>query len=71
MDFSSKKVAALFDALVQRHGDERRKMREARSEGKPFARDEYLLPVGPNVGRFLHSLILSQKPGLVLELGTS
>jgi predicted O-methyltransferase YrrM len=71
VDFSSQKAAALFDRLVQRHENERKKMRAARREGRPFERDLFLLPVGPNVARFLHSLILSQRPKLILELGTS
>jgi predicted O-methyltransferase YrrM len=34
-------------------------------------RDEFLLPVGREVGWFLHSLILAKRPARVLELGTS
>lgn len=34
-------------------------------------RDDYLLPVGPEVGAFLHSLILAKRPKVILELGTS
>ena len=33
--------------------------------------DEFLLPVGPEVGWFLHSLILARRPVRILELGTS
>jgi predicted O-methyltransferase YrrM len=34
-------------------------------------RDEFLLSVGPEVGWFLHSLVLAKRPARVLELGTS
>lgn len=34
-------------------------------------RDDLLLPVGPEVGAFLHSLILAKRPKVILELGTS
>jgi len=33
--------------------------------------DNYLLPVGPDVGRFLHALILAKKPQRIAEIGTS
>jgi predicted O-methyltransferase YrrM len=71
VDFSSPSVEVIFQRLVRRHEAERSKMRELRHRGAPVDVDEYLLPVGPNVGRFLHSLILSKRPAQVLELGTS
>ncbi len=71
MDFSSPAIAAIFERLIERHERERTEMRALRAEGVEVNVDDYLLPVGPNVARFLHSLILSQRPDTVLELGTS
>jgi predicted O-methyltransferase YrrM len=34
-------------------------------------RDEFLLPVGEEVGRFLHALIIARKATAIVELGTS
>jgi predicted O-methyltransferase YrrM len=34
-------------------------------------RDEFLLPVGAEVGRFLRALAIGRRPGRILELGTS
>lgn len=70
MTFSSAAVADVFAAYEQRNASERIK---ATALGKEmFARrDEFLLPVGPEVGWFLHSLILARRPARVLELGTS
>lgn len=46
--------------------------RQAELGSAMFAiRDEFLLPVGPEVGAFLHSLILARRPARILELGTS
>lgn len=40
--------------------------------GALFARrDEFLLPVGENVGRFLHALIIARGARMIVELGTS
>lgn len=40
--------------------------------GALFARrDEFLLPVGENVGRFLHALIIARGAKVIVELGTS
>lgn len=42
------------------------------SPGALFARrDEFLLPVGENVGRFLHALIIARGARMIVELGTS
>ncbi|MDP9082308.1 MAG: class I SAM-dependent methyltransferase [Pseudomonadota bacterium] len=70
MHFSSPAVAAIFAEYERRNTDERAKA--AALGSKMFARrDEFLLPVGPEVGWFLHSLILAKRPARVLELGTS
>ena len=40
--------------------------------GALFARrDEFLLPVGENVGRFLHALVIARSAKVIVELGTS
>lgn len=66
-DPASAAVAARYEA---RAASDTAKMRELGSAG--FARrDEFLLPVGPEVGRFLHALILARRPHRILELGTS
>jgi len=70
MHFSSPAVAQVFAEYEQRNAEERIK---ATAVGKEmFARrDEFLLPVGPEVGAVLHSLILAKRPARLLELGTS
>jgi len=70
MHFSSPAVAQVFAEYEQRNAEERIK---ATAVGKEmFARrDEFLLPVGPEVGAVLHSLILARRPARLLELGTS
>ncbi len=40
--------------------------------GTLFARrDEFLLPVGEEVGRFLHALVIARSAKMIVELGTS
>jgi predicted O-methyltransferase YrrM len=70
MPFSSPEAAEIFAAYQQRDADERAR---AAALGDRFFdhRDEFLLPVGPEVGWFLHSLILARRPARILELGTS
>jgi predicted O-methyltransferase YrrM len=70
VNFSSPAVDAVFAEYEKRNTDEREKM--AALGGKLFEhRDEFLLPVGREVGWFLHKLILAKRPARVLELGTS
>ena len=70
MRFSSPAVDAVFAEYEKRDADER--ARQATLGSKLFEhRDEFLLPVGREVGWFLHSLILARRPARVLELGTS
>lgn len=46
--------------------------REAPPGASPVGdRDTMLLPIGPQTGWFLHSLILARRPARILELGTS
>ena len=70
MHFSSPAVDEVFAEYEKRNTEERAKMASLGS--KLFEhRDEFLLPVGREVGWFLHSLILAKRPARVLELGTS
>jgi predicted O-methyltransferase YrrM len=68
--FSSPAVEEVFAEYEKRDTAERAK---ALSLGSRLFehRDEFLLPVGRDVGWFLHSLILAKRPARVLELGTS
>ena len=70
MHFSSPAVEEVFAEYEKRDTAERAK---ALSLGSRLFehRDEFLLPVGRDVGWFLHSLILAKRPARVLELGTS
>jgi predicted O-methyltransferase YrrM len=70
VNFSSPAVDAVFAEYERRNTAEHARVVSLGS--KLFAhRDEFLLPVGCEVGRFLHSLILAKRPARVLELGTS
>ena len=67
MRFSSPAVADVFAAYDRRDTEER-----IRIAAEGYANvDELLLPIGPEVGWFLHSLILAKRPARILELGTS
>jgi predicted O-methyltransferase YrrM len=71
MNFTDPRVAAVYA-----HYEARNEAEQARQKtlgpGEGFVmRDEFLLPVGPEVGAFLHSLILAKRPARILELGTS
>ncbi len=70
MMFADTKADAVFARYAARAEADRERMRALGPAG--FAqRDSFLLPVGEDVGRFLHSLILARKPKRILELGTS
>lgn len=70
MFLSDTRAEAVFQRYKAREQADRERMRELGSAG--FAvRDEFLLPVGEDVGRVLHALILARKPRRILELGTS
>ncbi|HAB37247.1 MAG TPA: methyltransferase [Rhodobacteraceae bacterium] len=65
--FSDPKVQSVFEEYETRAKREKDLMGREGFEG----RDKCLLPVGLDVGRFLHSLILARKPKRILEVGTS
>lgn len=70
MTFTDPRVAAVFARYAAREQADDALMRELGPAG--FARrDEFLLPVGPEVGAFLHALVLARRPRRILELGTS
>lgn len=70
VSFSNPAVDRVFAEYERRDTEEQ--ARAAILGDKMFARrDEFLLPVGKEVGWFLHSLILAKRPSRVLELGTS
>jgi predicted O-methyltransferase YrrM len=70
MNFSSPAVSEVFAEYEKRRIDERVKA-DALGPQVFDHLDEFLLPVGQEVGTFLHSLILAKRPNRVLELGTS
>jgi predicted O-methyltransferase YrrM len=67
MRFSSPAVAEVFAVYDRRDAEEQKRIA---AEGYANV-DELLLPVGQEVGWFLHSLIIAKRPGRILELGTS
>lgn len=70
MTFSDARTQAVYLLYQKRLAADQERMHNLGPAG--FAlRDEFLLPVGPEAGRFLHSLILAHRPKRILELGTS
>ena len=70
MHFNDPKVSAVFARYEARAAADTARMRDMGPAA--FAiRDEFLLPVGAEVGAFLHALILARRPRRILELGTS
>lgn len=70
MIFTAPEAKAVFAAYEARAAADDTRMRDLGPAG--FAiRDEFLLPVGAEVGAFLHALILAKRPARILELGTS
>jgi predicted O-methyltransferase YrrM len=70
MNFTDPKVATVFADYIARDIEEQARMKSGGPNAMGF-RDELLLPVGAEVGAFLHALILARKPARILELGTS
>jgi predicted O-methyltransferase YrrM len=70
MNFTDPKVAAAFARYDQRERADNARLAELGRAAFEI-RDEFLLPVGPEVGAFLHALILARRPSRILELGTS
>lgn len=71
MHFSNPAANEVFAEYEQRNVDERARAASLGGDKLFERRDEFLLPVGREVGWFLHSLILAKRPACILELGTS
>jgi predicted O-methyltransferase YrrM len=70
MKFVDPQVQSVFEDYEARREADSALMRTLGQAG--FARrDEFLLSVGPEVGWFLHALIIARRPRRILELGTS
>lgn len=70
MIFADPMVQAVFDGYTARDAAEAERIRTTGVSGFDI-RDELLLPVGVEVGRVLHALVLAHRPARILELGTS
>lgn len=70
MNFTDPRVATVFARYDSREQAETARQKELGRAAFDI-RNEFLLPVGPEVGAFLHALILARRPSRILELGTS
>jgi len=70
MMFADLAVQLVYDEYAARAQSDGARMAALGSDGYG-RRDEFLLPVGEEVGRLLHTLILAHRPRRILELGTS
>jgi predicted O-methyltransferase YrrM len=66
-----KKVEAVLAGYDERAAKELAIMRELTTEELLRRVDEFLIPIGPDTGRLLNTLIKSQPARTILELGTS
>ena len=71
MPFTDPRVAAVFARYDERHRQELEATRDLPPGSFGARRDEFLLPVGADVGVFLRALAIGRKPERILELGTS
>jgi predicted O-methyltransferase YrrM len=71
MKFSDPRVAEIFAEYNARHKRELAAAREFPRGAFGARRDDFLLPVGTEVGAFLHALVIGREARAVLELGTS
>ena len=69
--FSDPRVAEVFAQYDARHKAELAATRDLPTGAFGARRDEFLLPVGAEVGRFLRALAVGRRPERILELGTS
>src|SRR3974390_1264371 len=70
MQFSSPQAQAVFECYEARGASEMRRLVEL-GPAAVAVRDEFLLQIGVDSARLLHTLMLARKPRRVLELGTS
>jgi predicted O-methyltransferase YrrM len=71
MRFTDPRVAEVFAEYDARHKRELAAAQELPRGSFGARRDEFLLPVGAEVGTFLHALVIGRHARTVLELGTS
>jgi predicted O-methyltransferase YrrM len=71
MPFTDPRVAEVFEHYAARHRQELELARELPAATFGERRDEFLLPVGAEVGAFLRALAIGRRPQRILELGTS
>lgn len=69
--FPDPRAAEVFARYDARHKAELEATRDLPTGAFGARRDEFLLPVGAEVGAFLRALALGRRPGRILELGTS
>jgi len=71
MRFADPRVAEVFADYDARHRRELAAARELPRGAFGARRDDFLLPIGAEVGAFLHALVIGRGASTVLELGTS
>jgi predicted O-methyltransferase YrrM len=71
MKFADPRADEVFSEYKARHERELAAARELPRGAFGASRDDFLLPVGPEVGAFLHALVIGRGARTVLELGTS
>lgn len=71
MYFDDPRAAEVFAEYDARHRAERALTRDLPTGQFGERRDEFLLPVGAEVGNFLRALAIGRSPQRILELGTS
>ena len=69
--FADPRVAEVFAQYDARHKAELEATRDLPTGAFGARRDEFLLPVGADVGAFLRALAVGRRPRRILELGTS
>jgi predicted O-methyltransferase YrrM len=69
--FSDPRAAEVFAHYAARHQSELEASRDLPTGAFGARRDEFLLPVGAEVGAFLRALAIGRRPERILELGTS
>ena len=71
MHFTDPRAAEVYAEFTERHQQELALTRDLPPGEFGERRDEFLLPIGAEVGSFLRALAIGRAPGRILELGTS
>lgn len=71
MKFADERVTEVFVEYDARHKRELAAARDLPRGAFGARRDDFLLPIGAEVGAFLHALVIGRGARTVLELGTS